>query len=177
MMTPVEKYEAEVKQSEQDHHTPTAGAMIGHIIANLKIQIEKLQQGRFYARGEASPFIQAAFHEMVARETELVDELSLLMLDEGEVIPTTIAEFQQYTMLKESGQLKYETADVILMTVVEDFATQNLFITRGIKLAEQEEKYPLQAFLVRLLRFNKRQIRVIQNYLGHDLAEGLEDDD
>ncbi|WP_159723362.1 ferritin-like domain-containing protein [Enterococcus sp. CSURQ0835] len=177
MKNAAEKYAAELKQSEHDHHTPTAGAMIGHIIANLKIHQAKLQQGRFYAQGEASPFVQAAFGEMAEQESELVDELALLMLDEGEVIPTTTAEFQQYTMLEESGQLKYEAADVLLMTAAKDFTTQNLFITRGIKLAEKETKYPLQTFLIKLLSFNQRQIRTIQTYLGHELTEGLTEED
>ena len=33
-----EKYQAELVKSERDHHTPTAGAMTGHIISNLMIQ-------------------------------------------------------------------------------------------------------------------------------------------
>ncbi|WDC93202.1 hypothetical protein PSR33_10435 (plasmid) [Latilactobacillus curvatus] len=31
------RYQAEVKQADVDHHTPTAGAMIGHVMANLTI--------------------------------------------------------------------------------------------------------------------------------------------
>jgi hypothetical protein len=30
-----EAYKAELKRSDIDHHKPTAGAMVGHIIANL----------------------------------------------------------------------------------------------------------------------------------------------
>lgn len=41
-MNAEEKYQAELKQSDIDHHTPTAGAMMGHIIANLAIHSLKL---------------------------------------------------------------------------------------------------------------------------------------
>lgn len=30
-----EKYEAEVKKSEIDHHKPTAGAMLSHVLSNI----------------------------------------------------------------------------------------------------------------------------------------------
>ena len=36
-MTSEEQYQKELKQSDIDHHTPTAGAMTGHIIDNLLI--------------------------------------------------------------------------------------------------------------------------------------------
>ena len=36
-----EAYKAELKQSDIDHHTPTAGAMVDHIIANLLIHTLK----------------------------------------------------------------------------------------------------------------------------------------
>jgi hypothetical protein len=35
--TPEKLFEAEVKQADIDHHTPTAGAMTGHIVANLEV--------------------------------------------------------------------------------------------------------------------------------------------
>ena len=34
-MNAEEKYQAELKQSDLDHHQPTAAAMTGHIISNL----------------------------------------------------------------------------------------------------------------------------------------------
>ena len=43
-MNAEEKYQAELKQSDIDHHTPTAGAMMGHIIANLAIHSLKINQ-------------------------------------------------------------------------------------------------------------------------------------
>ena len=40
-MNTEEKYQAELKQSDLDHHKPTAGAMTGHIISNLAVLINK----------------------------------------------------------------------------------------------------------------------------------------
>mgnify|MGYP001421540256 CR=1 FL=1 len=47
-----ERYQAEIKQSDIDHHTPTAGAMTGHIVANLAVLINKLQQAKWYVRDQ-----------------------------------------------------------------------------------------------------------------------------
>ena len=56
-MNAEEKYQAELKQSDIDHHTPTAGAMMGHIIANLAIHSLKINQASLFARGAASLFL------------------------------------------------------------------------------------------------------------------------
>ena len=56
-MTKEELYQAELKQADQDHHTPTAGAMTGHILANLWLHQQKVNQARLYTKGCASLFI------------------------------------------------------------------------------------------------------------------------
>lgn len=177
MTTAAERYEAELKQSDIDHHTPTAGAMIGHIISNLAIQQTKLHQTRAYAKGADKAFITPEFTRILAEESELFDELNRLMLDEGEVIPTTTAEFQKYAMLEESGQVKYEDAATQLFGAIKDFDTQNLFITRGIALAEKEAKYALAEFLKQLYGWMKHQIFVLQSYLGNEVTTGLVEDE
>lgn len=176
-MNAEEKYQAELKQADIDHHTPTAGAMIGHIISNLHIQQNKLNQSRYYLKGAAKDFADTEFSRILQEESELFDQLNQLMLDEGEVIPTTSAEFTKYSMLVESGQLKYEDSQVIIFDGVKDFNTQLLFITRGIALAEKEQKYALAEFLKSLYGWMKHQIYLLQSWLGHDVLTGLVEDD
>lgn len=176
-MSPKEKYQEELQQSEIDHHTPTAGAMVGHILSNLIIQQNKLRQIVYYVKGTDQSFIQEVFPQLINQEDRLFDELNHLMLDEGEVIPTTTEEFTQYSMLEENGRLKYETTSFLLMETVKDFATQLLFITRGITLAENENKFGIADFLKQLNTWIKHQIFVIQSYLGHEVSEGLEEDE
>ena len=53
-----EAYKAELKRSDIDHHKPTAGAMVGHIIANLLIHTLKINQAKFFAKGQASLFLE-----------------------------------------------------------------------------------------------------------------------
>ena len=50
-MTSEEQYQQELKQSDIDHHTPTAGAMTGHIIANLLIHSLKISQAKIFTKG------------------------------------------------------------------------------------------------------------------------------
>lgn len=170
-------YEAEVSQSEKDHHIPTAGAMTGHILANLKIHQEKLAQAVSYAKGSETPFLKEFFSQAIQTEIRLFDELAQVLLDESEVIPTTTEEFNRYSMLEEHGKFKYLSAKEWLVAAVKDFDTQNLFITRAIKLAEKEDKPALQALLVQQLSWNNRKIRELQAFLGHAPREGLEEDD
>ncbi len=172
-----EKYQAELVKSERDHHTPTAGAMTGHIISNLVIQQHKLRQTLYYAKGIERDFITRRFPALLAEEGKLVDRLNRLMLDEGEVIPTTSEEFSRYSMLEESGQAKYEAADALIFAAVKDFATQNLFISRGIALAEKEQKYALAAFLKELYGWLKQQIFCLQSFLGNEAADGLTEEE
>lgn len=175
-MTPEEKYQQELIQSEKDHHTPTAGAMIGHVLANLYIHQNKLRQVVCYIKGVERSFVQEVFPELIVKESHLFDELNYLMLDEDEVIPTTTEEFTQYSMLEENGRLKYETGNDLLMEVVKDFSTQLMFITRGVRLSEDESKFGLAKFLKQLYAWIKHQIYSIQSYLGHEVSEGLEED-
>ena len=52
-MNAEEKYQAELKQSNLDHHQPTAAAMTGHIISNLLIHSLKINQANLFAKGSA----------------------------------------------------------------------------------------------------------------------------
>ncbi|MBO0482658.1 ferritin-like domain-containing protein [Candidatus Enterococcus courvalinii] len=172
-MNPTQKYEQEKIQSEQDHHTPTAAAMISHILSNLVIHRTKLKQARAYLKGNQRGYLETKLPTIIVKEDELFDELSQLVLDEGELIPTTTAEFVDYAMIKESGQLKYESAEKMLTEMVTDFATQKLFVTRGIVLAEKEGKYGLAEWLKGLYAWLNHQLYTWQSYLGKDIQEGL----
>ncbi|MDT2612894.1 ferritin-like domain-containing protein [Enterococcus dongliensis] len=172
-----EKYQAEQIQSDKDHHTPTAGAMISHILSNLFVHRVKLRQANYYLKGSVRGFAEPRLAAMIAEEDQLFDELSQKVLDEGELVPTTLEEFTNYAMIKDSGKLKYEDAETILNELVADLATQNLFITRGIALAEKEEKFGLAEFLKKLYAWIKHQLLIWQRYLGNDVNDGLEEDD
>lgn len=89
------------------------------------------------------------------------------------------AQFKEYTMLEEDGSSKYLAGDKQLFALVKDFDTQTLFITKAITLANNESWLELSANLTNLMAWIKEQIRVTQDFLGHELKEGLyvEDDD
>lgn len=172
-----ETYQAEQIKSDQDHRTPTAGAMISHILSNLFIHRTKLRQAKAYLTGDVRIFAESELPAMIADEDRFFDVLSQKVLDEGELIPTTIEEFTNYAMIKESGKLKYKYATTILNEIVADLTTQNLFITRGIVLAEKEAKYGLAEYLKELYVWIKHQVWSWQRYLGNDVATDLEEDE
>ncbi|WP_010630905.1 ferritin-like domain-containing protein [Sporolactobacillus vineae] len=176
-MTIDEQYQTELAQSERDHHTPTAGAMVGHILANLKIHRNKLSQGAYFVSGDRGPLVRRFFQGLALEEDRQFDRLAELMLDEHEVIPTTSAEFTRYSMIEESGKFKYESAPAMLEAAGKDFDTQLLFLTRGIKLAEQEGAFPLQHFLIGLQGWMNHQNRLIHAYTGTKFETAADEED
>lgn len=170
-------YEAEVKKADHDHHVPTAGAMTGHILANLKLESLKLFQSASYVKGENYVTLHHLFLDLAKKEDALFYDLSKELLIEGELVPTTNEEITRYGKIEEAGKNKYHSAEVMLETFVKDFDWQNLFIDRAIKLAEKEEKFSLQHALIELLAFNKENILTFQALNGHDARYGLDDED
>jgi hypothetical protein len=80
-------------------------------------------------------------------------------------------------MLNESGAKKYLSAEDQVSELVHDADTHNLFIDRAIKLAENEERPALAAFLVSLRGTNNHIIRELQAVLGNDARDGLDEED
>lgn len=178
-MTKEELYQAELKQADQDHHTPTAGAMTGHILANLWLHQQKVNQARLYAKGCASLFINQKAAEWVATERQYFDRINTLLLSLGEAVPTTTAQFVEYAMLKEDGAEKYAPGKDQLFDLIKDFDTQLLFFQKAIALGTQEGKMKLVHTIVDLDDWMRAEILAGQNFLGNDLMEGRyqEEDD
>lgn len=180
-MTSEERYQQELKQSEIDHHTPTAGAMTGHIIANLLIHSLKISQAKFFAHGIAAIFLASYADNWLKHEQTEFNRLNQLLVNNGEAIPTTTDQFKEFSMLEENGADKYLTGNEQLFRLVQDFDTQLLFINKAIPLADKEQWPELKSELIKLLTWIKSQIALTQNVLDHEIREGLytedEDDD
>ncbi|KRK48430.1 ferritin-like domain-containing protein [Secundilactobacillus kimchicus] len=179
-MTTVEaQYQAEIKQAELDHHTPTAGAMAGHIVANLHVFDVKLHQAKWFLKGPQSIALRPLYEQLIEQDRHDYDVLAESLLDENELPPSTTAEYGEYAMLEEDGRTKYKPADDIVNETIHDLNTQNLFITRAIKLANNEDRPAMAALLTTLLSHNNHSIRQLQAVLGHNAWDGLveEDDD
>ena len=174
-----EQYEVELKQADVDHHTPTAGAMTGHILANLWLHQQKINQARLFAKGCASLFFAQYTGEWLNTERQYFDRINQLLVINGEAVPTTTAQFTQYTMLKENGAQKYAPGKDQLFDLIKDFDTQLLFLQKAIALGKKEGLMKLVHTLVDLDTWMRTQILAGQNFLGNDLMTGRyqEDDD
>lgn len=174
------KYQAEVKQADIDHHTPTAGAMTGHIVANLRIHDVKLHQAKWFLKGFEGAAVKPLYDQFIDQARHDYDMVADALLDENELPPSTTEEYSNYKMLSEDGRNKYLSASEIVDITAHDFNTQNLFITRAIKLAEKEDRPALAATLTKLLSTNNHAIQQLQAVLGKSAWEGLvevDDDD
>ena len=71
-MNAEETYQAERIKSEADHHTPTAAAMISHILANLFIHRVKLRQAEYYLKGSVRGFAEPRLKTMIVERGSVV---------------------------------------------------------------------------------------------------------
>ncbi len=161
-----EKFAQETKQADIDHHKPTAGAMVGHVLANFKLEEMKLIQAQLYVLGTSSQELSTLFSEYADQEARWFNKISHELVIDNEIVPSTLEEVMRYGKIYEHGQNKYLPASTMLENFAKDFDFQNMFITRAIKLAEKEEKYGLQQLLVELLSFNKEIIYQVQRLQG-----------
>lgn len=98
--TPEKLFEAEVKQADIDHHTPTAGAMTGHIVANLEVLSNKLQMAKWYVKGMSAQQLKVLFGDLLKQAYDQKDALGTVLIDEALITPSTQKEFTEYTMLE-----------------------------------------------------------------------------
>ena len=172
-----EKFVQETKQADIDHHKPTAGAMVGHVLANFKLEEMKLIQAQLYVLGTSSQELSTLFSEYADQEARWFNKISHELVIENEIVPSTLEEVMRYGKIYEHGQNKYLPASTMLENFAKDFDFQNVFITRAIKLAEKEEKYGLQQLLVELLSFNKEIIYQVQRLQGKTVRQDLDEED
>lgn len=177
MTTIAERYAAEQAQTEHDHHVPTAGAMTNHILANLHISIVKFHQVRWSIKGPLALSVRQLLTDYIATYRQQFDALGERLLDEGEIVSTTTQEYHEYNMLQEGGDKKYLGAEDQVRELVTDVNTHNLFVDRAIKLAQQEERPALAAFLTTLRGTNNHIIRELQAVIGNDARTGLDEED
>lgn len=174
------QYQTELKRSEQEHHQPTAGAMIGHVTANLWLHQLKIEQVRLFAKGPVSLFMDQYGLRWQNQEEIFFQQLNQALVSENELVPTTTEQLIEFSMLAEDGAKKYLDGSEQLFDLLHDFDTQLLFITRAIKLAQVADHYGEAELLIKLASWIKKQTALGQRFLGHELNEGLyneEDDD
>ena len=171
------QYAAEVKQSDHDHHNPTAGAMTNHIVSNHVVLTNQLRQLRWFVKGANATQLAADFKQTATENSAWIDRLGDDLLDENEIPANISREYAEWSMLEENGETKYLSADAMIDVLVHAFNTDNLFVTRAIALAQKENRPVLAAELVALLGWNNRQIRQYQAILGHDARFGLDEED
>ncbi|WP_412989626.1 ferritin-like domain-containing protein [Pediococcus siamensis] len=175
--TPEELFAAEQKQAEIDHHVPTAGAMVNHILSNFTVLDAKLHQTKWYVKGLNATAVQAIYAQLIEENRRHLDEVGELLLDENEKPASTTAEYSEYAMIGEGGKNKYFSAAEMIGTTVQDFVTQNLFVDRAIKLAEKENRPALRHYMEQLRGDDNHTIRVLQALLGNNAGDGLEEED
>lgn len=174
-----ELFQAEESRSDKEHHQPTAGAMIGHVTSNLVLHMLLIEQARLFARGRAAEFLEKTGPYWEKSEADFLRKLNDSLAAEGDLIPTVTDQFRQFSMVEESAASKYKPGEDQLFDLIKAFDTQLLFITRSVSLADKEGHYGQSIILRDMYGWVKEQIRRGQQFLNHDLRQGLyqEEDD
>ncbi|MDT2741557.1 DNA-binding protein [Lactococcus garvieae] len=170
-----ERYDIELKKAEIDHRKPTAGAMLGHVLANLFMEKVRLMQAGIYAK---NPSHRNLFRDIAVQEDEWFYKIADLLLNEGELVPSTIKEFVNYhQFITEDPKAKYWLDTDLVQSFIMDFNNQNMFITRAIKLAQKEEKYALEESVKALYGYNLKIIRDLAGMMGKVPKDFISEDD
>ncbi|MFD0704254.1 DNA-binding protein [Alloscardovia venturai] len=172
-MTWEEKFEAEKKRSDEEHHNPTAGAMIGHVTSNLWVHRAKIEQVALFAQGSASQFLETYAVKWQEKEADFSYRLNRALVAEDDLVPTLTSQFGEFSMLTESWEMKFKSGEEQLFDLINDFDIQLMFITRAISLAVEEKHYEQEDVLKELYAWMREQIAAGQKFLGHDFADGL----
>lgn len=172
-MTIQEQYQIELARSEAEHHQPTAGAMIGHVTANLWLHALKIEQAMLFAKGAGALFLAKYGQEWLTTANDFRHQLNEKLRAEDDLVPTTSTELVKFSMLTEDATFKYATDHDQIFDLIKAFDTQLLFIKRAIVLAEKEAHYGQEIVLKALYAWMRDQILVGQKFLGHDLQTGL----
>ena len=179
-LTPQQRYQREVAQSDKDHHTPTAGAMTGHIIANLFLDILKIRQARWFAKGSARLFLTLHAGDWIRYESTMIERLDAVLISDNEMVPTTSGQLKEYGKLEEDPARKYAGGGEQLNDIIHDFDWQMIFVSKATALANNEGKPVLSSTLSEFHAWANRQIMEAQLFLGNDPRDNLyqdEDDD
>ncbi len=173
VLTAQQRYEQEAMKSDKDHHLPTAGAMTGHIIANLFLDMLKIRQARWFATGSTRLFLEIHSREWITYEATMIESLDDALSSDNEMIPTTTAQLSEYGALEENPARKYEDGAAQLADLIHDFDWQLIYVGKAITLAAAEGKTSLGSTLSDLRAWAKHQIREAQLFLGNDATDGL----
>jgi DNA-binding ferritin-like protein (oxidative damage protectant) len=151
--------------------------MTGHIVSNHFMLNIKLHQIKWFIKGSNALNYQDILKQTIDENNAWYDKIADELLDEGELPPSTLKEYSDYAMIDEDGKNKYLSAEDMIQIVVNDLNTDNMFVTRAIKLAEKEDRPFMAQVLIQLLGWNNHQIRLYQSLLGNSAREGFEEED
>ncbi|EHO50510.1 ferritin-like protein [Lentilactobacillus kisonensis F0435] len=151
--------------------------MTGHIVSNLVVLVNKLQQAKWYVKGMNANTLKNYFGDLLVQANDQKDKLGETLIDENLLTPTTQKEFTEYAMLTENGENKYHSAEWLIDNFVHDYDTENLFVTRAIRLAEKEDRPVLATMLTKIFGENNHNIASLQALLGNTPRAGLDEED
>lgn len=176
-----DKYSAEQEQAAAEHKNPTAVAMANHVISNHTVMSRKMRQAAWFVTDEGVPLRKIYLSSNLNATRELDDKyinmLGQAIIDDDGIPSSIESEYDEYAMAEEHGELKYTNNEDLIFSIVRDYDTDNLFVTRAIKLAVRDNKPHMESALTELLWFNNVQIRELQELIGHSEREGLDDED
>ena len=101
----------EQERSQHEHHVPTAGAMIGHITANLAVHALKIEQAILFAKGPSALFLNQHGRSWLQKELTFWEQINRALYAEADLVPTTSRELLEYSMLEENGAAKYDSGE------------------------------------------------------------------
>lgn len=176
--TPEELLEKEIAQNERehDHHNPTAAAMTNHIIANQGILNVKLHQYHWYVKGPNFFSLHEKFEELYNENSKYYDEIAERLIASGAKPASTTEEYMKYSLVSESAQDKYMSAEKMVGNLVDDFRITRDLAIRTIRLAQNEKDDVLEDMMINYKNYLDKTIWMLQAFLNKSALKGEEEE-
>ncbi|WP_411344125.1 Dps family protein [Paenibacillus sp. WLX1005] len=133
-------------------------------IANWSLLYGKLHNFHWYVKGENFYTLHAKFEELYDQATAYMDDVAeRLLAIGGRPVATLKEQLELSTLLEATGT---ESANQMVGSLVEDFATLSGEMTETIVLAEQLSDQPTADLLIGIRRDVEKAAWMLNAYLG-----------
>jgi len=133
-------------------------------IANWSVLYTKLHNFHWYVKGENFYTLHAKFEELYTQVTVYMDDVAeRLLAIGGRPVATIKEQLELSTLLEATGS---ESANQMVTSVVEDFATLSGEMSEAITLAEQLADHPTADLLTGIRGEVEKAAWMLNAYLG-----------
>lgn len=145
--------------------------VLNTIVASQGLMYIKLHQLHWYVKGPHFFALHEKFEELYDQMTEDLDEVAERLLAIGGEPYSTLEEYMQHSVIKESSDYKTMSEKEMVQEAVKDYRRLGEELEKGIRLTEEAEDDPSNDMLIAIKNESEKQVWMLQAFLGNEATE------